>query len=107
MQDVEAGIIPPPGLSESNANPWKRATKRIMQEIAENATNPNKEIDEAWRTGKISKRQAKNLKATVRKLQGEFIEAWAAGEDMELFTRRVQAKEGDGMNDMPVWWGAK
>ena len=70
VQDVEAGIIPPPGLSESNANPWKKATKRIMQEIAENATNPNKEIDEAWRTGKISKRQAKNLKATVRKLQG-------------------------------------
>ena len=93
MQDVEAGLVPPPGLADSNEHPLVRAKKEIMKVLAEE--NPNREINDARRLGKITKKQAKQLKATVRRLQSEYLDAWAAGEDLELFTRRIQVADSE------------
>ena len=68
-------------------------------------TNPNREIYEAARLGRISRRQAKQLKSTVLRLQKEYMDAWAAGEDLEVFTRRIQAAEGDGKNEISAFGG--
>ena len=62
------------------------------------------EIKAAVDAGNITQRQAKRLKRVVSKLQDEMFEAWAKGEDVEVWVKNVQA-EGDeayigGMNEI-------
>ena len=88
-------------MPEDNANSAIRAM--ITKQFSQHATNPIVEINAAAREGKISRRQAKQLKATLRKIQKDYLEAWAAGEDLEVFTKRIQIEEDDGMNTIDVF----
>lgn len=64
------------------------------------------EIRKAVKEGRISKQQAKRLRAIIGKLQEEMLGAWAAGQDLEVWLSNIQA-DGDagyvqGMNEISV-----
>ena len=66
------------------------------------------EIKAAVDAGNITRKQAKILKRVVSKLQDEMLEAWAKGEDVEVWLKNVQT-EGDeayisGMNEKHMHW---
>ena len=106
VQDVDAGLIPPPGLDAAAEGPSAeiREIRRIItKQFSQNESNPIFQINKAAKDGRISRRQAKQLKATLKQVQKEYLEAWAAGEDLELFTKRIQAEEDDGMNTIDAF----
>jgi hypothetical protein len=58
------------------------------------------DIDRAVREGRVSRTQAKKLKKTIKRLQTEYIEAYEAGQDMEIWLQRVQVDDDNGMADI-------
>ena len=64
------------------------------------------EIDEAAKDQRISRRQGKTLKKTLRRLQSECMDAYINGEDMEVWMRRIQAKpDKEGLRNQCLWQG--
>ena len=52
------------------------------------------DIRNAIRDGKISRRQGKRLASTIGRAQGEMIQAWAEGKDIEIWLWKVQVANG-------------
>ena len=45
------------------------------------------------------------MKKTIVRLQPEYIEAWEAGQDMEIWLQRVRVDDGDGTLDFLAFGG--
>ena len=58
------------------------------------------DIDRAVSEGRVSRTQAKKLKKTIKRLQTEYIEAYEAGQDMEIWLQRVQVDDDNGTADI-------